>query len=97
MTEGAGVAEPAPLAEGGPRPEVDRGQLVAHAKITGTRARVAVEVSIAWPTPLAPVCLQVRDRVGEQVRQLAGLRVDGVDVTVVPVLGDELPESERLA
>jgi len=138
-SSGAGVAEPAPLAEGAPPPEVHRGELVvsrraverisvmaagevdgvldgaagpahrslhgvrsvgiapsAKAKVAGTRARVAVEISVAWPTPLAPVCLQVRDRVSEQVRELAGLHVDGVDVTVLPVLGDELPESERL-
>ncbi|MGL5912210.1 MAG: Asp23/Gls24 family envelope stress response protein [Phycicoccus sp.] len=54
----------------------------ASATVAGHRARLALEVAVTWPTPLADVAAQVRDHVAATVGDLAGLDVDAVDVEV---------------
>ncbi|MGL5930363.1 MAG: Asp23/Gls24 family envelope stress response protein [Dermatophilaceae bacterium] len=52
------------------------------ATVAGHRARVALEVAVTWPTPLADVAARVRDHVSATVTGLAGLEVDAVDVEI---------------
>lgn len=63
------------------------------ATIAGHRARIHVEIAVAWPHPLGQVCGQVRDVVRGRVTELAGVQVDAVDVHVATVV--HAPEPER--
>lgn len=65
----------------------------ADATIAGDRARIHVEIAIAWAQPLGQVAGRVRDEVGHRVTKLVGLRVDAVDVTAAKVV--QAPEPER--
>lgn len=68
----------------------------ADAKVAGDRARIHVEVAIAWPQPLAEVCGKVREAVRERVSDLLGLRVDAVDVTAAKSVSAPQPEQRRV-
>lgn len=63
------------------------------ATIAGHRARIHVEIAVAWPHPLGQVCEQVRDQVHDHVTELAGVQVDAVDVFAAKVVHE--PESEQ--
>ncbi|NAZ87475.1 Asp23/Gls24 family envelope stress response protein [Kineococcus indalonis] len=54
-------------------------------EVAGHRARVHVEVVTVWPYAAAEVAAAVREHVGERLRVLAGVRADGVHVTVAEV------------
>jgi uncharacterized alkaline shock family protein YloU len=54
--------------------------------IAGDRARVAVEIETVWPASAAHVAGQVQAAIADQVRRLAGLRVDTVQVVVARVV-----------
>ena len=56
-----------------------------EAEVSSGHARLAVEVAVAWPRPLAAVAAQVRQEVLDVVGRLTSLEVDRCDVTVVPV------------
>ena len=64
----------------------------ASADVAGDRVRIAVEIAVAWPTPLAEVTSQVRASVHERITELAGLHVDTVDVTATKIVH---PPAER--
>ena len=68
----------------------------ANATVLGSRARIRVDVAVAWPYPLAPVCAQVRDQVRTRVSDLVGMTVDVVDVTVSTVVHVSAPETRRV-
>lgn len=68
----------------------------ADATVAGARARIRVDIAVAWPYPLAPVCTQVRDHVSARVSELVGLTVDAVDVTVSTVVHAPQPEPRRV-
>lgn len=57
----------------------------ATAHTHGTRARVEVDVALAWPAPAAPTAQRVRDAVTDAVTRYAGVQADRVDVHVVGV------------
>ena len=50
--------------------------------ISGGRVRAGVDIAALWPTPLPALTASVRDNVARALSSLAGLHVDGVDVTV---------------
>lgn len=54
--------------------------------VAGGRVRAEVEIVGVWPTPAPLLAVQVRDAVTEQLRQLAGLKVDAVDVTIAKII-----------
>ena len=57
----------------------------AQATVAGQRARVSVDIAVAWPTPLTTVSRAVRDAVSGRVGELTGLSIDAVDVHVARV------------
>ena len=63
------------------------------ATVAGHRARIHVEIAVAWPHPLSQVSGQVRDGVRERITELTGLHVDAVEVFVAKVV--HAPESDR--
>ena len=58
----------------------------AQATIAGGRARIHLDIAVAWPHPLSEVTASVRRRVHDQVSDLVGLAVDAVDVTASSVV-----------
>jgi uncharacterized alkaline shock family protein YloU len=56
--------------------------------ISADRVRAAVDVAVPWPCPLTDVGAGVRQNVGTALHRLAGLQVDGVDVTVSKVISE---------
>jgi len=68
----------------------------AHATVAGDRARIQVQIAIAWPHPLGQVCGTVRDEVRDRVAELIGVRVDAVDVTAAKVVHAPQPEEKRV-
>jgi uncharacterized alkaline shock family protein YloU len=56
--------------------------------ISADRVRAAVDVAVPWPCPLTEVGAAVRDNVAAALHRLAGLQVDGVDVTVSKVISE---------
>lgn len=68
----------------------------ADATVAGDRARVDVEIAVAWPHPLGEVSAQVRDTVARRVQELVGLRVDAVDVRAATVVHEKSAPSRRV-
>ena len=68
----------------------------AQAAVAGGRARIHLDIAVAWPHPLGDVTASVRRRVHEQVSDLAGLAVDTVDVTASSVVHVPPPEHRRV-
>ena len=57
----------------------------ASAHTHGTRARVEVDIALAWPAAAASTAQRVRHAVGDAVARYAGVRAERVDVRVVGV------------
>ncbi|GAB2922690.1 hypothetical protein GCM10027047_19900 [Rhodococcus aerolatus] len=65
-------------------------------EVSDGQVRARVELAVAWPRPCRTVAAGVREHVRWALRELAGLGVDTVDVTVSTVLTpDQLPAPER--
>jgi uncharacterized alkaline shock family protein YloU len=64
--------------------------------ISADRVRAAVDVAVPWPCPLTDVGAAVRQNVGTALHRLAGLQVDGVDVTVSKVVSETEPTPARV-
>ena len=56
--------------------------------VAGGHVRARVHVAVAWPPLLPDTAAAVRTNVTEQLRTLAGLTVDAVDVAVTAVVHD---------
>jgi uncharacterized alkaline shock family protein YloU len=58
----------------------------ARPRATVTRAgdlvTAEVSLSVVWPAPVPEVAARVRERVGEQLSRLAGLRLSHIDITI---------------
>jgi len=54
--------------------------------VAGGRVRAEVEIVGRWPTSAPELGAQVRQAVTDQLRALAGLRVDAVDVTIAKIV-----------
>lgn len=59
-------------------------------------ARISVSVGSTWPTPVAVLARDVRDRVALQVRELTGIAATQVDVGVVAFV-DDTAQVRRMA
>lgn len=68
----------------------------ADAQVAGDRARISVEIAVAWPTSLADATAGVREIVRARLGDLAGLQVDTVDVTAAKVVHDDAPTPRRV-
>lgn len=66
------------------------------ADVAGSRARLSIEIAVAWPLPLADVCARVRDTLGTRLAELTGLSIDAVDVTAAKVVQPEPPTRRRV-
>lgn len=60
----------------------------AHVSIAGERVRAAIDIAVPWNTNLNTVSAGVRDNVASALAHLAGLHVDGIDVTVTEIVSD---------
>lgn len=54
--------------------------------VAGGRVRAEVAIAGRWPAPMAELGAEVRAAVTDQLQNLAGLRVDAVDVTIAKVV-----------
>lgn len=68
----------------------------ADGTVAGQRARVALDVALAWPHPVAAVAGQVREHVSSRLRELTGLDIDAVDVQVARVVHVQHREPGRV-
>lgn len=68
----------------------------ADAQVAGDRARITVEVAVAWPASLVDVTAGVRDIVRSRLGELAGLQVDTVDVIAAKVVHEDAPTRGRV-
>jgi uncharacterized alkaline shock family protein YloU len=59
--------------------------------VDGSKAYVTLELSVRWPASIPDVTRQVRSRVRDRVRELAGLDVDEVHITVADLALDVAP------
>lgn len=75
---------------------VGRGLPKAAARVAGSRARVHVDIAVAWPNPLASVAASVREHVRARLTELTGLSVDAVDVDVARVVAADEPHTRRV-
>ncbi|WP_380169239.1 Asp23/Gls24 family envelope stress response protein [Jannaschia sp. R86511] len=55
-------------------------------RVEGGHVRLDVDLAVAWGRPLAAVSAAVQREVANRVRELTGLVVDAVDVTVESVV-----------
>lgn len=68
----------------------------ADAHVAGNRARVQVEVAVAWPHPIPAVASAVREHVTARLVELTGLSIDAVDVEVARVVHHTTPQERRV-
>ena len=66
------------------------------ADVAGSRARLSIEIAVAWPLPLADVCARVRDTLSIRLNELTGLSIDSIDVTAAKVVQPEPPTRKRV-
>jgi uncharacterized alkaline shock family protein YloU len=59
--------------------------------VDGSKAYVTLELSVRWPASIPDVTAQVRSHVRDRVRELAGLDVDEVHITVADLALDVAP------
>lgn len=67
------------------------------ADVAGDHATIRVDVALEWGYPLADTAAAIRDRVRAQVRDLAGVEADTVDVTVARIVLPTEPPSRRVS
>ncbi|MGB7449352.1 MAG: Asp23/Gls24 family envelope stress response protein [Ornithinimicrobium sp.] len=61
------------------------------ADLSGASANLVIEVSLAYPSPIADCARQIRERVVGRVRDLAGVEVSRVDVVVTSLTRVQKP------
>lgn len=60
-------------------------------EVDGSKAFVTLEIAVRWPAPVSEVTEQVRRRVTDRIRDLAGLEVDEVHIIVADLATDVTP------
>lgn len=60
-------------------------------EVDGSKAFVTLEISIRWPASVPEITGQVRRHVRDRVRELTGLDVDEVHITVADLATDITP------
>lgn len=79
--EGVGAPERRVLGQTVRSADLDRAVRVTPV-VAGEVVTLDVELSVAWPHPVAEVVAAVRDRLAERLRTTAGLRLAHADVVV---------------
>jgi uncharacterized alkaline shock family protein YloU len=82
----AAVSEVADTAE--VRRHWGRSPTDVRAKVSGTRVTGTVRVAVRYPTSVRGVDGRIRERVADQLRELCGLDLGRLDVTVVGLVGE---------
>ena len=59
--------------------------------VDGSKAFVALEISVRWPASVPDVTAQVRSHVRDRIRELAGLDADEVHIVVADLATDIAP------
>ena len=67
-----------------------------NANVAGARARLSMEIAVAWPLPLADTCARARDTLISRLEELTGLSIDAVDITAAKVVQPEPPTTRRV-
>ncbi|KAA0018946.1 Asp23/Gls24 family envelope stress response protein [Antrihabitans cavernicola] len=57
--------------------------------MTPVHPNVHVDIAVAWPSPVAAVCRQVRTRVADELDRLTGRKPSRVDVSVTEVVANQ--------
>ncbi len=70
-----------------PRPR----QLHRRWRVDGSKAFVTLEISVRWPASVPEITRQVRSHVRNRVRELTGLDVNEVHITVADLATDITP------
>jgi uncharacterized alkaline shock family protein YloU len=65
-------------------------------EVAGDRVRAEVEIVGRWPMSAPQLAAQVRQAVTDQLHELAGLRVDAIDVTIVKIVRPEAAPRRRV-
>jgi uncharacterized alkaline shock family protein YloU len=60
-------------------------------EVDGSKAFVTLEISVRWPASVPEITGQVRRHVRARVRELTGLNVDEVHITVADLATDITP------
>ena len=60
-------------------------------EVDGSKAFVTLEISVRWPASVPEITGQVRRHVRDRVRELTGLDVDEVHITVADLATDITP------
>ena len=60
-------------------------------EVDGSKAFVTLEISVRWPASVPEITGQVRRHVRNRVRELTGLNVDEVHITVADLATDITP------
>ena len=60
-------------------------------EVDGSKAFVTLEISVRWPASVPEITGQVRSHVRDRVRELTGLDVDEVHITVADLATDITP------
>ena len=60
-------------------------------EVDGSKAFVTLEISVRWPASVPEITGQVRHHVRDRVRELTGLDVDEVHITVADLATDITP------
>lgn len=67
----------------------------ASARMDGMQASIDLDVAVRWPAPVADIAGRTRDLVLQRTRDLAGIDIRRVDVTVHVVTDDESTTDTR--
>ncbi|MCH1866914.1 Asp23/Gls24 family envelope stress response protein [Nocardioides sp. CFH 31398] len=67
----------------------------ASARMDGLQASIELDVAVRWPAPVADIAGRTRDLVLQRTRDLAGIDIRRVDVTVHVVTDDESTTDTR--
>ncbi len=57
--------------------------------VSGDRVRAGVDIAARWPMPLTELTAAVRTNVARALTNFAGLKVDGIDVTVPAIIVEQ--------
>lgn len=57
--------------------------------MSSANPNVHLDIAVAWPSPVAAVCRQVRTHVADELDRLTGRKPGRVDVSVAEVVADE--------
>lgn len=66
----------------------------ASARMDGAQASIDLDVAVRWPAPVAQIAQRTRDLVLQRTRDLAGIDIRRVDVTVHVVTDDDTTTTE---